>query len=430
MKVCVFGLWHLGCVTAACVAEAGHEVAALDTDGGIVERLREGVPPLFEPGLAELLMQGHAAGHLTFTTDVSAVAGADLVWVCHDTPVNEDDHADVAHVVDQVRATFPYLRDGTVVLVSAQLPVGTIAMLELALRKEAPGRAVDFACSPENLRLGQALAIFRNPGRIVVGVRTPRARQVLEPLLRQFCDSLIWTSIESAEMTKHALNAFLAVSVTFTNEIAAICEQVGADAIEVETALRSDPRVGPNAYVRPGPAFAGGTLARDIQFLSQIAQRVQVGAPLIGSVIPSNRAHRQWAINQLRRRLQPLQGRRIAVLGIAYKPGTDAIRRSAAIELLRDLVEEGAEVSAFDPAAGQLPRHFDNKVRLAPDIASALSGAASVVIATEWPEFRALAPADLAGVADGCLILDPSRHLDPAIAKDQRLTVISIGTPQ
>lgn len=430
MKVCVFGLWHLGCVTAACVAEAGHEVAALDTDGGIVNRLREGVPPLFEPGLAELLMQGQAGGNLTFTTDLSAVAGADVVWVCHDTPVDEDDHADVAHVVDQVRTTFPYLRDGTVVLVSAQLPVGTIAMMERALREEASSRTVDFACSPENLRLGRALDIFRNPGRIVVGVRDQRARDVLEPLLGGFCDTLIWTSIESTEMTKHALNAFLAVSVTFTNEIAAICEQVGADAAEVEKALRSDPRVGPNAYVRPGPAFGGGTLARDIQILSQIAQRVQVEAPLIASVIPSNRAHRQWAIKQLRRRLRPLKGCRIAVLGLAYKPGTDAIRRSASIELLGELVEEGAEVSAFDPAVRQLPPRFENKVRLAPDVASALSGAACVVIATEWPEFRALAPAALSGVADGCLVLDPSRHLDPAVAKDEHLTVISIGTAQ
>jgi UDPglucose 6-dehydrogenase len=429
MRICVFGLHHLGCVTAACLAEAGNEVVAVDTDATVVKNLRAGKPPLYEPGLAELLAAAVAAPRLTFTTDLSAVAETELVWVCHDTPVDDDDKADVGFVMDQVRATFPYLPDGAVLLISAQLPVGSIAALERDFGAATSERAVSFACSPENLRLGKAIDIFRHPGRIVIGMRDERSREMLAPLLGRFTDNLIWMSVESAEMAKHALNAFLAVSITFTNELASICEKVGADATEVEKALRSEPRIGQSAYVRPGPAFAGGTLARDVQFLSAVAARTNLDTPLIGAVVASNRAHGKWMVNQLRDRLQPLAGRRIAVLGLSYKPGTDSIRRSTAIDLLRDLVAEGAEIRAFDPAVRSLPQDLAAKVTLSPRVSAALAGAEAVVVATDWPEFRALSEADLSGVSDGCVLLDPSRCLYPSLAKTERAKLVSVGTP-
>jgi UDPglucose 6-dehydrogenase len=430
MKLGVIGLWHLGTVTAACAAAAGIPTIAIDDDRANVENLRHGRPPLFEPGLAELIAENLAAGTLAFTDDVSALAGVDVVWACHDTPVDDEDRADVEFVVRKLETAFAHLRDRAVVLVSAQLPVGTVAALERSFAAVAHGRTVSFACSPENLRLGRAIDIFRNPGRIVVGVRDRHAREVLLPLLSRFCDNLIWTSIESAEMAKHALNAFLAVSVSFTNELAAICEQVGADAADIERALRSDPRIGPQAYVRPGPPFAGGTLARDIRFLSYIADRHRLDAPLIASVIASNHARRNWAIGHLRRRLGSLAGRRIAVLGLAYKPGTDAIRRSAAIELLRTLAAEAAKVCAFDPAVRTLPAEFDGMLTMAPDARAALASASAAVVATEWPEFRNLSADDFALTMAGRLIIDPGRFLHSAIVHDARLDVISIGTAQ
>jgi UDPglucose 6-dehydrogenase len=427
MRLGVLGLWHLGTVTAACAAAAGIATVAVDDDAVNVTQLNAGVSPLHEPGLDELLKQGLSAGTLSFTTNLSTLGDIDVLWICHDTPVDEDDRADVQHVVDRVEAAFDHLRDGAVVLVSAQLPVGTIARMERSLAAKARGRTVNFACSPENLRLGRAIEVFRSPGRIVVGVRDNRTREVLTPLLQPFCNNLIWTSVESAEMAKHALNAFLAVSITFTNELATICERVGADAGEVEAALRSDPRVGQGAYVRAGPAFAGGTLARDIQFLSQLAEANGVAAPLITGVIPSNRAHRDWALGQLRRRLAPLSGRKIAVLGLAYKPGTDSTRRSAAIELLRSLIKEGAEVRAFDPVVRALPAEFAGAVTLAPDARAALTGAAAAVIATEWPEFHRLSADEFAAVMEGKLVLDAGRFLTTAVADDARLTVVSVG---
>ena len=428
MKVGVFGLWHLGSVTAACLAAAGITTVAVDPDPQVVAGLNIGEPPLFEPQLAELVREGVKKGTLLFTSELSALAALDIVWVCHDTPVDEEDRADVARVVRQIEGIFPYLRDRAVVLVSAQLPVGTVAALEAAFARSAGRRTVDFACSPENLRLGRAIHAFRNPGRIVIGVRNDRARQALSPLLERLCDTLIWTRVESAEMVKHALNAFLASAITLTNELAVICEQVGAEAAEVEAALRSDPRIGTQAYIRAGPAFGGGTLARDIRYLLDLAQTTGLKAPLIASIIASNDAHRAWMIDTLHARLGSLRARKLAVLGLAYKPGTDAIRRSAAVELVRQLIAERAHVSAFDPMVQAAPSDICAQVTLAPSAPGAMMGAAAVVIATEWPQFRALTAEDFVTNMDGNLVVDPGRFLAPALAHDPRLKVVSIGS--
>jgi UDPglucose 6-dehydrogenase len=427
MKVAVLGLWHLGTVTAACIADAGVLAVGIDDDPKVIAKLSGGEPPLYEPGLADLVKQGLASGRLSFAVDAAALADADIIWICHDTPVDDDDRADVDAVVSRVEATFPHLRNGAAVLVSAQLPVGTVARIEKSFATEANGRQVDFACSPENLRLGRALDIFRNPGRIVIGIRHQRTREKLLPLLSKFCQNLIWMSIESAEMVKHALNASLALSITFTNELASIAEQVGANAADIEKALRSDPRIGPNAYVKAGPAFAGGTLARDVQFLAAIAEHEKLEAPLIGNIIASNRIHGQWSINQLRRRLAPLAGKTIAVLGLSYKPGTDAIRRSPSIELVRELLADGAIVRVFDPAVRKLPDEFRSRAIFADDAKGAIAGATAVVVATAWPEFRELTAEDFTGGMDGRLVLDPAAFLSPSVPKNPALTVISIG---
>jgi UDPglucose 6-dehydrogenase len=427
MKVAVLGLWHLGTVTAACTAAAGVLTVGIDDDAQLVAGLAGSEPPLFEPGLAELVRAGLDAKTLNFTTNKAAISEADVVWVCHDTPVDDEDRADVKFVTSRVEDIFDHLKDGAVVLVSAQLPVGSIHALEEAFGARKTGRRVFFASSPENLRLGQAIQVFQNPGRIIVGVRDERTRSVLEPLLRRFCETLIWMSVESAEMVKHALNAFLAVSITFTNEIATICENVGADASEVEAGLRSDPRIGQLAYVKAGPSFAGGTLARDVNFLGSLAREHQLKVPVIDGVLSSNRAHATWALNQLRRSLQPLKGRTVAVLGLAYKAGTSTLRRSTAIELIRALVKEGVTVRAFDPKVSALPDDLASSVTFAPDALAAARGAHAVVVATEWPEFRSLAADDIAAAMAGDIILDSGRYLAANFGANNRLKLFSVG---
>ena len=426
MKLAVFGLWHLGSVTAACTAAADIATIGIDLDRQRIASLASGEAPLYEPGLTELIRAGIGARTLTFSSDVASVSDADVVWVCHDTPVDEEDRADADAVRKQVEMLFPHLKDGAVVLVSAQLPVGSVTALEQSFASQASGRTVSFACSPENLRLGKAIEVFRNPGRIIVGVRDDRARAVLKPLLSKFCANLIWMSVESAEMVKHGLNSFLAMSVTFANEIATVCERVGADASEVERGLKSDPRIGAGAYIRPGPAFAGGTLARDVNFLRTLAAKYDLTLPVIDGIYASNRAHGQWAYRQLSRKLQPLSGRTIGVLGLAYKPGTSALRRSPSVELIQALLKDGARVQAFDPHVSALPAELGS-VRLCTDPRSVAKGADALVVGNDSPEFRSLSTDDIASVMTGRIVLDAGRFLAPAFAADPRLSLISVG---
>jgi UDPglucose 6-dehydrogenase len=283
-----------------------------------------------------------------------------VIWVAYDTPVDEEDHADVNYVVERVSRLFPYLETGQEVLISSQLPVGTSRHLETLFAQARPGVDVSFSYSPENLRLGKAISVFTQPDRVVIGVRTEKSREVFARLLAPFTDHIEWMSVESAEMTKHALNAFLATSVTFINEIASICERVGADAKEVERGLKSESRIGPKAYLGPGGAFAGGTLARDIAFLTDLGQQNGLPMHLVPAVRASNDAHKHWPRRRLVDLLGDLRGKTIAVWGLTYKAGTDTLRRSSAIELCQWLREQGASVQAHDPAVKQLPeQHGD-----------------------------------------------------------------------
>jgi UDPglucose 6-dehydrogenase len=407
VKVCVYGLYHLGSVTAACLASRGIATIGLAETAQAAAELRTGRAPLFEPGLDALLGQGLQRGTLEFTDDVvAAVSSADLVWVSFDTPVDDDDVADVDYVLERVRLAFPSLRDGAVVLVSSQLPVGSIAQLERDFAAVANGRKVSFACSPENLRLGGALKAFTEPERIVIGVRSGEARKVIEPVLQPFCSTLLWMRVESAEMVKHALNSYLATSITFTNEIASICEGVAADMSEVEAALRLDPRIGKKAYVRAGAAFGGGTLARDVQFLNAIAGGRDTRVPVLGAVLESNRHHKGWVVRHLCRTLGAIAGKKIGVLGLAYKAGTDSIRRSVAVELIEELHAGGAEVTAFDPKVSTLPEPLASSVAVAGSVNAVFAGSEAVVLATEWPEFRDLDFAALLPSMKRALLID------------------------
>jgi UDPglucose 6-dehydrogenase len=428
MHVAVAGLWHLGCVTAASLAAGGHTVSGIDFDPDVIGGLREGRAPLFEPGLDDLIAAGAKAGRLTFSGEAAAVSAADVVWITYDTPVDQDDRADVEFVVAQTARLFPAIRDGALVLVSSQVPVGTTARLEQAFAAARPGNArVTFGYSPENLRLGKALAAFQQPARVVAGVRHDADRARVSALLAPYTDRIEWMSVESAEMTKHAINAFLATSVTFANEIAMLCEVTGADAKEVERGLKSEPRIGPGAYVSPGAAFAGGTLARDLVFLSELGRRHDRPARLLTSARDSNDAHKQWAADRLKLELGDLKSHRIAVWGLAYTPGTDTLRRSSAVELCQRLHQEGATVTAHDPAVKALPGDLAHMITLAPGPVEALTGASALVVATAWPEFRSIDANAVAGAMRTAFVLDPARFLATTLGSAPRIRYITVG---
>jgi UDPglucose 6-dehydrogenase len=428
LKVCVAGLWHLGTVTAACLAAGGHDVTGLDVDPAVVSALSAGRPPLFEPGVEDLVRSGFAAGSLRFTTDAAtALADADVVWITYDTPVDDDDRGDVDYVVDRTAMLFAHLRTDALVLLSSQVPVGTTGRIEQLFARCSDGRAVGFGYSPENLRLGKAIEAFMHPDRVVAGVRSSGDRDKVAGLFQPFTDRIEWMSVESAEMTKHALNAFLATSVTFINEIAALCEQVGADATEVERGLKSEARIGPAAYLSPGGAFAGGTLARDVVFLSQLGRTHNVATHLLSSVKISNDAHRHWAEQRLSQLLGGVADRTIGVWGLTYTPGTDTLRRSSAVELCQSLHAQRARVRAYDPAVRTLPAGLAAQLELTDSAAAAADGASALVVATPWPEYRTIAASDIAARMERRLVLDANRFLADTLGRHQEIEYVSVG---
>lgn len=423
-NITVLGLWHLGCVTAASCAQH-FSVTGLDFDAANLARLNSGHAPLAEPGLDALIATGLAAGRLRFTGDIpSACRQADILWVTYDTPVDDQDQADVEHVLREVRRCVPALPSGALVLLSSQLPVGTCRQLEV----EFAATGCRFACAPENLRLGHALEVFNHADRIIAGGRDERTRAQLSALFAPFTREVIWMRPESAEMTKHAINSFLALSITFMNEVARLCEATGADAKEVERGLKSESRIGPKAYLSPGGAFAGGTLARDVVTLAQLGQKLGETLEVIPAIKRSNDRHRQWAAAKLAHLFAGEPGRRVALLGLTYKPGTSTLRRSSAVELARTLAASGFEVRACDPSAPPLPADLAF-IQFQPSAAAALEGADAVVVCTEWPEFRGLDWPALLPRLRRPLVIDATRFLEKALAGQPQLQYVTVGSP-
>jgi UDPglucose 6-dehydrogenase len=431
MKIVVLGLWHLGCVTAACAAKF-ESVIGVDFDPVVVTQLRNGKPPLFEPGLAELINEEVQSGSLAFSDD-SAIAcrDADLLWVCYDTPVDENDVADLTPVMNGIERCVFHLRAGTLILISSQIPAGTCRVLE----RQFPDYR--FAYFPENLRLGKAISVFLNADRIILGVRREEEAEELEPLLSHFTRNLIIVRTESAEMIKHAINSFLANSIAFMNEISRICEHVDADAKEVERGLKSEPRIGPGAYLSPGGPFAGGTLARDLVALAKIAQEKSEPLVLVPAIKLSNDQHKFWAIQKLREELGDLSARIIAILGLTYKPGTDTLRRSLAVELCRELLRSRANVRAYDPVVRALPDDLA-AVTLSKEVGEAVADCNAVVVCTEWLQIRDAdwdrilsSPKDeILAKTKKLVFIDANGFLATVVGNHQRVTYRQVGQPR
>ena len=329
--------------------------------------------------------------------------------------------------MERARALVEASDPNAVILVSSQLPVGTTRLLEQSSR---PGRT--FACSPENLRLGAAIEAFEQPDRIVVGIRPDSDRSRIEELFGPLAGRIEWMDVESAELVKHGLNAFLAVSVAFANELATIAERVGADAAEVERGLKTERRIGPRAYLRPGAAFAGGTLARDVDYLTQIGEREDVPTHLLHAVRTSNDEHKRWA----RRTLETLvgadggglSGHVIGVWGLVYKQGTDTLRRSSAVELCRELTGAGAVVRAHDSAVRAVPDDLSGSFTLCPTPLEAAEGASAVVVETDWPAYRAIDPKALIAAMRTAIVVDANGFLSATLGDLPGVRYVRVGS--
>lgn len=423
MKIAVYGMTHLGCTTAAAMSSQ-YEVIAVDDSPDLIQQLRSGLLPVYEPGLTELARENATASRLHFSHNLSDCLKCDVIWFALDVPVNEVDEADEAFITQKIEALFPFLKRNAVFLISSQVPVGTTRALAQRYRAQFPETPVFFCYSPENLRLGRSLDAFLQPERIVLGADPEFPQQILISLLSWLTPNLLWMSIESAEMSKHALNSFLALSITFINEVASLCRSTGASPTEVEKALRSEPRVGAKALIRPGPAFGGGTLARDIRYLLRESERQHTQTPLLRSILESNYNHQSWPIRALETLLGSLQSKKVTLLGLAYKPGTSSTRRSIALFLAGELLKRGASVTAFDPKVRALPPPFSG-ISIAPDCARALKGADAAIVTTEWADFLSLTPTLFQTMKHQNLV-DPTRFLQKVAERSESLNYVSL----
>lgn len=387
-NIAVLGLWHLGVVTAACCASAGFNTTGVDDDDKLISDLNNAKAPLFEPGLDQLITDGVNSNLLSFNQNYQSLMDADIVWVCYDTPVDDNDNANVDFIFQKIVSASKFMKPGAVILISSQIPLGT----SQRLRKAINNNELSIAVSPENLRLGKAIDSFKNPGRIVVGVENCVCQEKLELLMNALCDQIIWMDLPSAELAKHAINGFLAMSIAYINELATIGERFGANAYEVEMALKSETRIGPKAYVRPGEAFAGGTLARDLNYIVDLGNAVNFDAKIISAILESNQSHLLWAYHAILH-LAKTKGLdasdlQIAMLGIAYKPGTSTLRRSNAINVATKLVDQGFIVKAHDIEVKSLDTYANERLTLVDTMEEAIRDAHIILIMTPWDQYK------------------------------------------
>jgi UDPglucose 6-dehydrogenase len=343
MKIGVAGLWHLGVTYAVGFAELGHEVIGYDPDADSIEGFQSGELRVYEPGLTDLLKSNVAQERLGFTYSESDLENIELLVLAYDTPVDDDDNADVDYVMSEFNRIAKHLNTDTHVMLSSQLPVGSSEVITNLL--EEKGHRGRVMVQPENLRLGRAIDSFFHPGRIIVGTKDGLPDSVAIESFAGIDAPIQWMHQKSAEVTKHALNAFLATSVTFMGELAEICEHVGADAKEVELGLKSDSRIGMKAYLSPGLGFAGGTLARDVRKLSSLQGQIRKDPAIFTSLLVSNRHNNEWISRTLRTIISEKKGLKICFWGVSYVENTDTLRRSEIYTTMAKLSKEGFEVS-------------------------------------------------------------------------------------
>ncbi|HCY98783.1 MAG: UDP-glucose 6-dehydrogenase [Rhodobacterales bacterium RIFCSPHIGHO2_02_FULL_62_130] len=395
MKIAMIGTGYVGLVSGVCFSDFGHEVVCVDKDPGKIDRLRAGEVPIFEPGLQALMAKNVTAGRLTFTLDLAeAMAGADAVFIAVGTPTRRGDgHADLTYVMTAAAEIGLALTGYAVIVTKSTVPVGTNRKVAEAVRAANPDADFDVASNPEFLREGAAIDDFMRPDRVVIGVETLRARKVMadiyRPLfLREF--PVVYTGLESAEMIKYAANAFLAAKITFINEIATLCERVGADIMDVSKGMGMDGRIG-NKFLHAGPGYGGSCFPKDTKALARIGQDYSVPMQITETVIKVNEEIKRRMIDKIEDLCDGnMNGKIITVLGVTFKPNTDDMREAPSLTIVPALVGAGAKVRVVDPQGRREGEALLPGVKWVENPYQATQGAHLVVILTEWNEFRAL----------------------------------------
>ena len=394
MNICVVGTGYVGLVTGACFAEFGVHVTCVDKDGAKIDLLKQGEVPIFEPGLKELIGKNVKEGRLTFTMDAgSAVRQALVVFIAVGTPSSPDGSADLSYI-REVASTIARNLDGyKVVVTKSTVPVGTGQVIEEIIRRERSTEApFDVVSNPEFLREGSAIEDFMRPNRVVIGAGSEQAVAIMRDLYRPLYlieTPFVITDVATSEMIKYASNAFLATKVSFINEMANICERVGADVHQVARGMGLDGRIGPK-FLHPGPGFGGSCFPKDLMAVDKIAGEHGYNFEIVKAVMRVNKRQRELMVEKIVRAAGGVSGKILAVLGLTFKPNTDDLREAPSIPIIRGLQRRGATIRVFDPAGMGEARKMLRRVEYAGDAYEAARGAHALIIATEWNQFRNL----------------------------------------
>jgi len=430
MHVAMIGTGYVGLVSGACLSEFGHDVVCVDKEAAKIAALTAGRIPIFEPGLDEIVAINAKAGRLTFTTDLAAaVKAADAVFIAVGTPSRRGDgHADLSFVFGAAEEIAAALDGYTVVITKSTVPVGTGRKVEEIIRGLRPDADFDVASNPEFLREGSAIEDFRRPDRVVVGCESARARDVIKEIYRPIYlneTPILFTSRESSELTKYAANAFLATKITFINEIADICEKLGADVQDVARGIGLDGRIGAK-FLHAGPGFGGSCFPKDTLALLKTSQDCGAPTRIVEAVVAINDARKIAMTDKIERAFGGVDGRTIAVLGLTFKPNTDDMREAPSLVIIPGLQAKGARIRAYDPEGTDEARKLLN-AEFCEDAYEAITGADGVVILTEWNEFRALDLPRVKTLLKEPLMVDLRNIYRPAQMAAAGFRYVSIG---
>ena len=433
MRITMVGTGYVGLVSGACFADFGHTVICVDKDARKVELLEQNVMPIFEPGLADLVASNVKAGRLSFTTDLEAgVSGAEAVFIAVGTPSRRGDgHADLSYVFDAAEETARALPGAAVIVTKSTVPVGTGDEIERIIRQTAPEKGIKVVSNPEFLREGAAIADFKRPDRVVVGAEDDYAAQVMREIYRPLslnqAAPVLFTGRRTAELIKYAANAFLAVKITFINEIADLCEQVGGDVQEVARGIGLDNRIG-SKFLHAGPGYGGSCFPKDTLALLKTAADHDTPLRIVEATVQVNETRKRAMGRKVIKAIGgDAHGKTIGILGLTFKPNTDDMRDSPSLSLIQALEDAGASVRAYDPEGVEQARPLLPNVEFVNDPYTAADGAEALVIVTEWDEFRALDLRRVAGLLRQPLLIDLRNIYPAAEAERAGLTLIGIG---
>ncbi len=433
MKISVIGTGYVGLVSGACLAEFGHEVTCIDVDDSKISRLKRGEIPIYEPGLEPLVRRNFEAKRLLFATEFSpSLIEAQVVFIAVGTPASRrgDGYADLSYIFDAARQIAPHLQNYKVIVNKSTVPVGTGRQVARIIR-ETNGRAsFDVASNPEFLREGAAINDFMRPDRIVIGVDTPRAEELLREIYKPLYlleTPFVITTIETAELIKYAANAFLATKISFINELANLCEEVGADVQDLARGMGLDGRIG-RKFLHAGPGYGGSCFPKDTQSLMRIAQEHGVSGRIVEAVAEVNAAQKARMVGKIRKALGKSEaGKIIAVLGLAFKPETDDVRDGPALTILSTLIEHGARIRAHDPRAMEEAAKSLPQAEFCSTAYDACRGADAVVLMTEWNEYRALDLGRIKSLLKQPVFIDLRNVYSPEAMKELGFHYHSVG---